>query len=56
MSDPRPATDDELRRHKLPVDVQIGTAIFQVGTPLLTIIATARYWMARAEGKEPPPA
>jgi len=54
MSDPKPATDDELRRHPLPVDVQIGNAIFREGTPLLTIIATARYWLARAEGKEPP--
>lgn len=39
---PRPASDEELQKHTLPCDVQVGSTIFRAGTPLLAIVAQHR--------------
>jgi hypothetical protein len=35
---PRPASDEELNQHTLPVDVRVGNTVFRSGTPLLLIV------------------
>jgi hypothetical protein len=35
---PDPAADDELRRHPLPCDVQVGNTVFRKGTALLLLV------------------
>lgn len=35
---PKPASDEELQKHKLPCDVRVGASVFRAGTPLLAIV------------------
>jgi hypothetical protein len=39
---PRPASDEELKKHALPCDVQVGNTVFRAGTPLLAIVQQHR--------------
>lgn len=50
---PRPASDQELQKHTLPCDVQVGLTIFRAGTPLLALVDQHRALYGRLyEGKD----
>lgn len=50
---PRPANDEELARHKLPCDVQVGTVIFRAGVSLLDLVKAMRAYQQRAWPERP---
>lgn len=50
-SAPRPASDQELQQHTLPVDVKVGGTIFRAGTPLLAIVNQHRAIYAQLYSK-----
>lgn len=50
---PKPASDEDLARHKLPVDIQIGTVIFRAGVPLLDFVKAMRSYQQRAWPEQP---
>lgn len=50
---PDPAADDELRRHALPCDVQVGGTVFRKGTALLLLVEQHRALYGRIfQGKD----
>lgn len=43
-----PASDVELAKYPLPVDVQVGSVIFRKGVPLLQLVGAMRCYQQRA--------
>lgn len=39
---PLPASDQEIARHVLPVDVQIGSTVYRAGVSLLVLVRAMR--------------
>lgn len=50
-SAPRPASDQELEKYPLPVDVKVGGTVFRAGTPLLALVNQHRAIYAQLYSK-----
>lgn len=49
---PKPASDKELEKHRLPVDLQVGAVIYRAGVPLLWLIRAMRDQLAHETNEE----